>query len=391
MSALTSTIKARRSQPEKEQTEMEISIERRELQRQIDALLAKVSLTPSERKQCDLLMSKAAALRGDDERRARVSALAKEVGLPVTAEERAEKVEKAFENFIRTGDEAEFRTYSPMSDGLQGLYIVPSQWAGAYSERLKAFNGVREAGAKIVATSKSGAWKYPSVDDTANDGTRLDESELMPLANPNFGSNTLNAFRYVAQGVQLSNELLQDSGIDVNGLLQNLFAKRVGRITNSEFTLGASGGPAGVIPSITNIQTAATTGLLALSELVGLQNIDEGYLPTSVYMFSAATERLLKQSVGTDGRRLYPEMNQGMLLGYPYVRNNAMASPAASAFSVIFGSFNLGVTIRELPLLLVSSRQRFGEFFQTYYSLTHRQDCVVTDANALAVLQQAAS
>jgi HK97 family phage major capsid protein len=305
-------------------------------------------------------------------------------------EQRTARAEKAFESLLRTGAESEYRTYSPMSDAVQGAFLVPQQWAGAYSERLKAFNGIREAGAQIVGTSRGGAWLYPSVDDTsaANDGTRLNESDAMPLVNPTFSSNTLNAFRYVSNGVQVSNELLADSGIPVSAMLQNLFAKRVGRITNKEFTLGAGGGPAGVIPSITNIQTAAATGLIGLSELVGLQSIDEGFLPTSVYMFSSVTERLLKNTVGSDGRRLYPEMNEGTLLGYPYVRNNSMPSPAASAFSVVFGSFKLGVTIRELPLILLVSSERFGEFFQTYFSLTHRQDCIVNDASALAVLQQ---
>lgn len=370
---------------------MDIVNERRELQRKIDALLAKPSLTPSERKQCDLLMSQAAGLRSTDERRARMNALAQEIGLPVTAEERDAKAEKAFEKFIRTSDESEYRTYSPMSDGVQGAYLVPTQWAAAYSERLQAFSGIREAGAQVIKTALGGSWLYPSVNDTANSGSLLAEGVTMPLANPTFASNTLNNFRYVSGGVQISNELLSDSGINVNAMLQNLFAKRIGRKTNQDFTLGVGSGPAGVVPSITNIVAAGAVGYITMGDLIALQNIDEGYLDTSVYQFNQTTERALRSAVDDAGRRMFPEMSQGLLLGFPFIRNNALSSAGASNFSMIFGSCKLGVTIRELPLLFVSSTQRFGEFFQTYFSLTHRQDCVVTDVNALSVLQHPAS
>ncbi|HWY42635.1 MAG TPA: phage major capsid protein [Candidatus Sulfotelmatobacter sp.] len=388
---------------------MDVSIERRELQRQIDALLAKPSLTPSERKQCDLLMSKAANLRSDDERRARVTALAKEIGLPTTEEERAAEAEKGFELYLRTGELSHIsaerrafinenklnaRTYQPETSQTAAV-LIPNQWAGAYLDRLKSFVGIREAGANVITTKTGGTWKYPFSDDTANNGERLNETDLVSLANPTVSVNTLNSFRYTAKGVQLSTEFAEDIGFDLSGWLQDMFAKRIGRITNTEFTNGAGGGPAGVLPSITNVPVAATgsTTSVTVADLVAAQNIDAGYLPGAVYMFSPGIERVLKSMVATaSGLRIFPEMKDKMLLGYPYVLNTAMpASFTANAKAVVFGNFKRGVLIRETAPLLVVSYQRYAEFGQAYYSLTHRQDCVTTDPNALAVLQQAAS
>ena len=110
-------------------------------------------------------------------------------------------------------------------------------------------------------------------------------------------------------------------------------------------------------------------------------------------MFSPGIERVLKAMVATaSGLRIFPEMKDKMLLGYPYVLNAAMpASFAANAKAVAFGNVKRGVLIRETAPLLVVSYQRYAEFGQAYYSLTHRQDCVVTDANALSILQNSAT
>jgi len=309
----------------------------------------------------------------------------------VNDEQRSARIEKAFEFYIRSGDASEIRTYAPETTTSAGV-LIPNQWAGKYLDRLKAFVGIREAGADVITTARGGAWKYPFSDDTANDGERINETDPVSLANPTLSMNTLNTFRYTSKGVQLSNELAEDSGIDLSSYLQDIFAKRVGRVTNNEFTNGASGGPVGVLPSITNIRAASAVNAISVSDLVALQNIDAGYLPGSAYMFHPAIERVFKNMFDSVGHRVFPEMNDGMLLGFPYVRNTAMpASLTANALSVCFGNFKRGVLIRDTAPVLVASLQRYAEQYKRYYSLIHRQDCVVTDANALAVMQQPAS
>jgi HK97 family phage major capsid protein len=307
-------------------------------------------------------------------------------------EARNARAEKAFEAYLRSADSSEIRTYSPETTSTASV-LIPNQWAGKYLDRLKAFVGIRQAGADLLTTKVGGPWKYPFSDDTANNGERLNETDPVTLANPTFSLNTLNTFRYTGKGVQVSNELVDDIGFDLSGYLQDMFAKRVGRITNTEFTNGASGGPTGVLPSITNVQNAVAATSVTVADLVSAQNIDAGYLDGAVYMFSPGVERVLKAMVATaSGLRIFPEMKDKMLLGYPYALNTAMpASFTANAQAVAFGNFKRGVLIRDVAPLLVVSNERFGEFGMTYYSLTHRQDCVVTDANALAVLQQAAS
>jgi len=311
-----------------------------------------------------------------------------DVGLPMNDEQRSEKFEAAFNKFIRTGETGELRVYSPMSDAVEGAFIVPQGFAAAYGERLKSFSGIR-AVANILTTSTSDPLKNPFSDDSANIGERLNENDPVSLANPVFSSKTFVAFRYASKGLKYSAQLLQDAGIDVTAYLQNIFAKRIGRITNTEFTNGGSG-PAGVIPSLTQIQTTALPTAVSVSEIVALQNLDEGYLDGAVYMFSPGVERALKAMLTANGDAVFPEMRTGRVLaGYPYVLNVDMrAALAATAKAIAFGQWKLGVTIREVVPSLLVSRERFAEQNLLYASLRHDQDCQVVNSNALNVLQQ---
>jgi len=364
---------------------MNIEVEKRELQRQIDALLAKPSMTATERKQVDVLLSKVANLRGTEERKARLAAAMADAGLPMNDEQRSERIERAFNKYVRTGDESEVRTYSALSTA--GVPI-PQNFLASYVEKLKSFSGIREV-ANVITTATGQSLKNPYTDDTASVGERLQESDPVSLSNPTFNSTNFVAYRYSSKGLKYSAQLLQDAGIDVTAYLQNIFAKRIGRITNSEFTNGGIGAMAGVIPSITAVQTSAAPTAVSVSEIISLQALDAGYLDGAVYMFSPGVERALKALTTANGEAVFEEMRTGRVLaGYPYVLNVDMsASLAANAKAIVFGNFKHGVTIREVfPSLLVSS-ERFIEQNLLYASLRHDQDCQTVDPSALAVLQ----
>ena len=366
---------------------MSISIEQRELQLQIDALLAKPSLSVSERKQCDLLMSKSANLRSHEERKARLAAAMADAGLPMNEEQRAAKFEGAFNRYLHSGDAAEIRTYAPLSTA--GV-PVPQGFAVAYVEKLKSFSGIREAGANIITTTNGDPLKNPFADDTGNTAERLNENDPVSLANPTFSSKVFGAFRYSSKGLQYSKQLQEDAGIDLTAYLSKILARRIGRLTNSEFTNGGSGGPAGVIPSITQIQTSAVPTAVTVAEIVALQNLDDSYRDGAVYMFSPGVERALKAMLTANGDAVFPEMRTGKVLcGFPYTLNvDLPISLAANAKAIVFGNFAHGVTIREIVPSLLVSAQKYGEFRMMYAALRHDQDCQVVDSAALTVLQQ---
>src|SRR6185437_3674157 len=98
---------------------MTLAEQRSALQTQIDGLLAKPSMTASERKTCDALLSKVADIRSAEERQNRLDAVMRETRHEREAdrpEYRAAKVEAAFRRYLRTGDaDEELRSYAPLS------------------------------------------------------------------------------------------------------------------------------------------------------------------------------------------------------------------------------------------------------------------------------------
>ena len=363
---------------------MNLAAEKRELQSKIDSLLSKSHLTASERKTVDGYLSRVADIRGTEDRQARLAEETRKAFPANEEEHRAAKFEGAFNRYLRGADESELRTYAPLSTA--GVPI-PQGFMASYVEKLKSFSGIREV-ANVITTQNGDPLKNPFADDTANVGERLNENDPVSLANPTFSSKMLGAYRYSSKGLQYSTQVLEDAGIDLTAYLSKILARRIGRLTNSEFTNG--GGPTGVIPSITQIQTSAAPTAVTVSEIVNLQNLDEGYLNGSVYMFSPGVERALKAMVTANGEPVFEEMRTGRVLcGYNYVLNVDMPSSlVALSKAVAFGNFKHAVTIREVvPSLLVSS-QKYGEFRMMYAAMRHDQDCQVVDANALNVLQQ---
>ena len=153
------------------------------------------------------------------------------------------------------------------------ILVVPAAPRMNLTEKLKSFSGIR-AVANVITTATGQSLKNPFADDTANTGERLNENDAVSLANPTFNKTTFGAYRYSSKGVQYSAALLQDAGIPVESYLSTIFARRIGRLTNSEYTNGGSGAMTGVIPSITSVLTSASPTAVTLGEIVDLQNID---------------------------------------------------------------------------------------------------------------------
>lgn len=375
--------------------------EMREAQQEAEQL-SKKTLNAQEEKRFNYLLSKISAIKQgfvpQEERNQKADEVRRELGLPRSADQRArenDEADKAFRQYLRDGDKkrSEYRTYIAESTDPAAMGpFIPKTWADQYSESLKSFNGLRQAGSSVVTTNSSQEYHAPIFDDSANVGERISENASTNLSNPTVSSATLAGWRYSSKGITLSNELIADSNYDLNIVLQSLFAKRIGRITNSEFSNGASGGPAGVLPSLSVGVTTASTSVVTVAELLALpKSLDYGYRAEAAqpcWMFSQGVEAILKGMLDSNGRRMFPEMDGGKLMGDNYVINVDMPqSLIAAGKAIAFGSFKLGVLIREVTPIVTVSKERYAEYFQTYYSVTHRQDVAVVDSKAVALLQ----
>jgi HK97 family phage major capsid protein len=196
----------------------------------------------------------------------------------------------------------------------------------------------------------------------------------------------------VSNGILVSNSLVSDIGFPIDDFIQDLCAKRIGKIQSTEYMLGASGGPAGLIPGLSvGITSASPTGV-TLAEIVNLTKVvNAAYKTTEMkpcFLFNEATEATLMATTAVgSGERMFPEMSQGKLLKYPYFISNDLAGLTATSKAIVFGSIKAAATVRTTVPTLQVWNERFAEFGQTAYSMVVRSNISVVDANAAAILQ----
>ena len=192
------------------------------------------------------IMADVDKLKGDIDRAERAEALNAELRqttrppLESVGEVRNEKQNaehrKAFNNFLRSGEVTpELRTYTPMSDGVEGAFVVPQGFQYELEVALKAYGGVREV-ARSISTAQGNPLKWHTANDTVTMGELLGENTAASQANPTFNSLTINAYTYSTRMVNVSNQLLNDSAFDVEGFLHQALVERIGRFNNLHFT-----------------------------------------------------------------------------------------------------------------------------------------------------------
>lgn len=287
--------------------------------------------------------------------------------------------------------------------GSGGGYLVPEGFSGEFDRALKAFGGIRQV-ARMFPTPSGNDIPWPTVDDTANTGELLGENVAAAELDVPFGQVVLKSFKYSSKVVLVSMELLQDSFFDIGSILTELLAERIGRITNTHFTLGTgSGQPQGVVVASGLGKTGASgqTTTLIQEDIIDLEHsVDPLYRPGCSYMLADSTLKAIKKLKDSTGRWLFQANNEASLAagnqgpninGYPFTVNQDIAAMQASAKSVLFGNFNKYVVrdVREFALLRL--QERYAEKGQVGFIAFTRHDGRAINAAAIKHYINAAS
>jgi HK97 family phage major capsid protein len=282
----------------------------------------------------------------------------------------------------------EFRTYSPMSDGVQGAFLVPQGFQYELEQALKAYGGMRQV-ARILPTTTGNALPWPTSNDTGTSGEQIGENTTVTSANPTIQNVQLNAWKYSTKMVQVSVELLQDSAFDLDSYLRELFVVRLGRITNNKFTVGVgTTEPFGIVPASagnTNNPTATVAGAVNYDDLVNLEHsVDPAYRPGAKFMLHDTTLKAIKKLKDAQGRPLWvpgaASKEPDSILGYPYVINQDMPVIATGAKQMLFGAFNKYIIRSVKDLYVLRLDERFAELGQVAFIGFARYDGNLIDA-----------
>jgi len=179
------------------------------------------------------------------------------------------------------------------------------------------------------------------------------EAATIDESDPTFGKTTLKAYKY-AFIVQVSQEFLADSNIDVIGFLGQQAGNEIGYRVNDRLTLGTGTvEPNGIVTAAAAGVTGGTaiagtrgTGAFTADDLIDLVYSLDGAarrLPGFGVMANGSSIGAMRKLKTSNGEYVFvPSIQPGTpdsILGYSLIENPAMASVASAARSVIAGHF----------------------------------------------------
>jgi len=263
--------------------------------------------------------------------------------------------------------------------------LVPSSVYDRVVEHLVQANVVRNY-ATVLTTASGEALAIPK--STAfSTASIVGEAAQASASDPTLGTATLNAYKYVVL-VQMSNELAQDSSVDVAGFLARQAGMAIGVATRGHMTTGdGSSKPYGIVTN----STTGVTGATSVSGAFTADNlIDLNYSVSSTYKAQPGCGWMMNSTAMSAARKLKDTTNQYLfapglngvadtLLGFPVYINDSMASPATSAKSVLFGHLP-SYFIREVNGIEVAVSDDFAfDYSVRTFRVSLRTDGVLVD------------
>lgn len=292
----------------------------------------------------------------------------------VAAAARAGKDKKSpaslrFARWARGGDAAltneewmTIRAAMSTTTGSQGGFTQETEVAQQVLDALKLFGGMR-AVAEVFQTAMGNPMSFPASDGTSETGEIIGQNTTATALDPTFSAIPLTTYKFSSKIVAMPFELLQDSQVDIESFIRTRLVTRLGRITNTKFTLGAGDGsnePMGIISAATTGVTAANTtsqvtAILYNSLLDLVHSVDPAYrnLGNCKFMMADGSIKAIRKITDTQQRPIFvpgwtfaiptggPSAGApDSILGYPIQVNQDVAAMAASAKSVAFGDFS---------------------------------------------------
>lgn len=234
--------------------------------------------------------------------------------------------------------------------GSAGGDTVPTSFYDRLVAHLIETSAVMQAGATMLRTASGETIQVPKT--TAHSSAAIvGENTTIPPSHPAFGQIQLGAYKYGTL-IQVSRELIDDSGVDLEGYLAMQTGRALGNAFGEHAITGSgTGQPRGMV-------TDATVGVTGATGIGGAPSgnnlIDMFHSVIAPYRASAscrwimndttvATIRKIKDESGGEGTGNYlwqPGLQAGVpdtILGKPVLTDPHVAATGVDEKSVIFG------------------------------------------------------
>ena len=300
----------------------------------------------SYKKMNDELNERAArieALKADAEREAKIEAATRDIVGQVRPTSKAVSGDAEVLRSMARGETRSFTfeqrdvvktsTGAPVPTSFYDQVILQARLVGPM---LDTSTVLRTAGGENLQIPSQAGWSTAAI---TGEGTAINESD------PTFNSFiTLSAYKYSFL-IQVSRELIEDSGVDILSFLATQTGNALGFKVNADLTTGdGSSKPKGVVAAAgSGVLGTVAGGLFTADNLIDLAYSLDGAarrLPGVGWMMNTASLGAVRKLKDGAGNYIFsPALADGndQVLSYPVYENPAMASQASAAKSVIFG------------------------------------------------------
>ncbi len=320
-------------------------------------------------------------------------------------------VPAAYYNAIRQGMPFnELRTYQTDAGSTGGSLTVPTTVANTIYAFMVNSNSIRRI-SRVITTAGGNPMSFPRV-TTHSVGTQIAaQTTAVTTGTAVLGNMTLSAYDF-GQLSAVSNDMLEDSAVDVIGFVSEQIGRSLGIATGVAYATGAgSGTPTGVITAApVGFAGTVATGGTTIGQVNGISGLVDPFIDLQysiadsyrtnnpafvVHTKTAGALRKARETGGTAGAYLWqPSPYVGLIPGQPdrflgdaiYADAN-IASIASNAKIAVYGAWD-AFYIRDVSgLRLERSNDLYFNLNQVAFRGILRTDSNLIDTTALNVLK----
>lgn len=341
--------------------------------------------------------------RKEDEREARSNA--KDEGKEKRAKDAGLAYGDVHTKYLRSGfsglnrEEREFikKESRALGEGTDsaGGYTVPTEFEDYIIETMKDYGGIAN-NCYVMTTSDGRTMTWATTDGTSDMGDFIGENTKAGEQDVVFGQIELGAKKLTSKTILVSNELLQDTGVNLQNFLGRRIASRIGRKEADAIVNGTGAGlqNKGLSKWVTGTTNVAAKGTVTWKDINNLiHSLDPAYRRSSAFKlaFNDSTLQHLELQEDNQGRPLWlPSIAGGTpatILGTPYFIDQAIANLGTAANKAVYaGAWDYFTLRRVRYMQLKRLTELYAESDQTGFLAFHRFDTLLEDTSAIKAL-----
>ena len=312
---------------------------------------------------------------------------------------------EAFSAFLRTKGQANLlnpSVFATLQTGVDadGGFLVPEDFEANIQKLLYNLDPMRAA-ATVLSLAND---RHLPIQASGVAFSWIGENGAYPSVSPTVGRVTLTAHK-LGGYVPVSEELLQDSGSNVDQFVTDVCGQAVADLENAAFTIGdGAAKPLGLF-STTNVagvtvqdNTGAVSATAAITSddlIETYHKLGRQYRDRATWVASDTIVKLIRKLKDNDGNYIWqPGLVAGQpdrILNRPVVTSDFAPTPAASTRSLAFGDLRRYYIADRLGMGMVRLNELGALNGQVYFRVNKRTDGRLTDGNAVVFFKHGAA